>query len=60
MLPKATWPPSAIQELDRTLNDTPADHEGNARRWERFSPATDDEIEDVVSRIEREQFAHAH
>lgn len=60
MLPKATWPPSAIEELDRTLNDTPADH--TWKRWEYsdLHPITDDDLDDLVTRVEREQFAHAY
>jgi len=59
MLPKLTWPPTAIQDLDRTLNETPTDY-GGFSKWDgrHFKPIRDDELEDLVSKIEREEFAH--
>ena len=59
MLPKATWPPSPIEELDRTMNDTPSDDE-TRRKWVRgdFLPIRDDELDELVFKIEREEFAH--
>jgi hypothetical protein len=59
MLPKATWPPSPIEELDRTMHGAPSDW-GDDKKWTegQFPLVTDKEIDDLVTKIEREYFAH--
>lgn len=63
MLPKSTWPPSPIDELDRTMNGstTPLDSLNLFKRdlaRGGVEPATDDDLDDLVTQFEREMFAH--
>ena len=61
MLPKATWPPTTLEELDRTVHGAQPDW-GTDKKWTEgeFHPATDDELDDLVSKFEWEQWLHAH
>lgn len=62
MRSKLGWPPSELDDLDRTMiGGITAEWittKWDKRRDDRFKPATDDELDDLVDKIEREEFAN--